>query len=1579
MLTRPLFKSAVVLLTATCALHYGCNPAGSQEPGELANASTSAMANRPVTSERSEDELREVFQKVLARYQQTPAKAWATNATAKSLSRERTGKTLNIRMREPIAKIRTTAKMSGSANIGAPIRATGGTIKKEMTQANIVNVEFPAATDDRHLAAVMDFLRGDGRVDVVEPDYTVRANAIPNDPMFPQLWGLRNTASGTNGGVDIRVVDAWDRTTGFPPVVVGIIDTGIDCAHEDLSQNCWTNPGETGLDGQGRDKSTNGIDDDGNGYVDDWQGWNFVDNNNRAGDDNRHGTHVAGTIGASGNNSTGVTGVNWVVSLAPLKFLSSSGSGSISDAILALDYATRMGFFATNNSWGGGDYSTLMEAAIMRAHQAGSLFVAAAGNDQNDNDAKPSYPASYMIQNVIPVAAVDQNGNLASFSNYGAHTVGVAAPGVGIMSTLPGNKYGTLSGTSMAAPHVTGTLALMKAFGPTMRDTGVMLKSRLMNGVQQLPSLANRVVTGGIISVPGALNASVDRTPPSPPADIQVSRRGVDSALLSWLPAGDDGTSGTASNYRIRISENVVASQAEWDLATEWPVKFRFDNGRVFTDLTGLPIGFSGWVALRATDEVGNESGFHSPIELKLVPFRTLMTYDANAGGALPANTPWIIEEDSVRGKVFSDGAGPYATSTKRRMTMREIPLKGAQNLAISYWSRASIEPDYDFGYVTVSYPGQPEGEWRRVDSVTGFSGWEKRSVDLSYFVFLALSRGASSIQLHFDLVSDNSIEYEGWFVDDIDVRINDSLITLTGIPDRFSPPNPIDVTVSGPAGTLYTSAFRQGPEIARDNCSDDQAYAHPLPRAPLNNPLRISQDGSFHKFLCVRAQVPGYKDYVHAWGAWQNAGPEISVVASGQPSGESNIQTVRIVVSQGSKGLATSWNAAMAKPATGVDACADPALAWSTWQSIGTPASFNVHSFLGGQDGDVVLCVRGRDAEGNIQVDPLAIGWHADFHGPEIVIESGILPLSRETQVSARISGPADIAGCGVALVAGPAPCPQDPASYFASSSTSSLASSLACDLSPRVNTYPTTSDGPWKLCAIGRDRAGNPSPVPRSISWVRDTVPPVARLTGNPPVSKAVPQSNIEVTGSDIDRYRYATATSASECDPPLSYQTAGRPIPLAIVPGGDGNRILCVIARDAAGNESPDMVTMSWVQDTVARPLVFTGLPAAASNARTLSVGVTSGEGGTYRYIVQAGRTCNTANLLRAARRPVTDSIFYNLPLADGEYTLCATFTDTVGNEQETPTVYTWVKDTAPPVATFLATPGARTSDPVGNFRIGGTGVVEYQWALTTDSTSCANVTYGSFIPVATVSPVNAGQPGAKLLCVRGRDAAGNVQASPSTWRWTLVPPTPPVVSVISGAPFSPTGKSNWSIVVGGDRVTAWQFALLNSLDSNCANARYGSFNNLRTGNTINPVRFDDGNANGYRTLCIRGKDDFDQVQTTPTIVRWLKFAGAPLADTATTYGTVVRNASSGTTENLLLSRNNTGSGVEVTSIRMCPVAATTGLLGSCRSASVTMNVGESSKAFQITGVGAGNWVIIALPPAGRGRVEPLFARK
>ncbi|MFO0416898.1 MAG: S8 family peptidase, partial [Pseudomonadota bacterium] len=242
---------------------------------------------------------------------------------------------------------------------------------------------------------------------------------------------------------------------------VAVIDTGVDYTHPDLAANIWINPGEV---------AGNGVDDDGNGYIDDLHGINALQDAVNKGDpmdDNRHGTHVAGTIGAVGDNGVGISGIAKQVKIMPIKFMDAGGSGRLSDAITAIDYMVTMktnygvNIAVSNNSWGGGGYSQALEAAIQRAQAAGIVFVAAAGNDAADIDLFPSYPASYEVGNVVAVAAIDRDQNLASFSNYGGNTVDVAAPGVAILSTLPGGAYGLLSGTSMAAPHVAGVLALL--------------------------------------------------------------------------------------------------------------------------------------------------------------------------------------------------------------------------------------------------------------------------------------------------------------------------------------------------------------------------------------------------------------------------------------------------------------------------------------------------------------------------------------------------------------------------------------------------------------------------------------------------------------------------------------------------------------------------------------------------------------------------------------------------------------------------------------------------------------------------------------------------------------------------------------------------------------------------------------------------------------------------------------------------------------------------------------------------------------------------------------------------------------
>ena len=274
------------------------------------------------------------------------------------------------------------------------------------------------------------------------------ATVDPNDSMYPLQYAHSLMESKS----------AWDITTGSDSLIAVIIDTGVDYNHSDLQANMWGNPSEI---------PSNGIDDDKNGYIDDVYGINAITNSGNPLDDNGHGTHVAGIIGAVGNNARGVVGVNWKVKLAAVKFLSASGSGSSANAIKAITYATELKkaghkVIATNNSWGGGASSIPLGNAIIAASQAGVLFIAAAGNSASNNDIIPFYPASYQIPNIISVASTSAGGALSSFSNFGVKTVHIAAPGSSIYSTLRGNGYGYKSGTSMAAPQITG-LALLAA------------------------------------------------------------------------------------------------------------------------------------------------------------------------------------------------------------------------------------------------------------------------------------------------------------------------------------------------------------------------------------------------------------------------------------------------------------------------------------------------------------------------------------------------------------------------------------------------------------------------------------------------------------------------------------------------------------------------------------------------------------------------------------------------------------------------------------------------------------------------------------------------------------------------------------------------------------------------------------------------------------------------------------------------------------------------------------------------------------------------------------------------------------
>ncbi|NQZ01846.1 MAG: S8 family serine peptidase [Bdellovibrionales bacterium] len=351
------------------------------------------------------------------------------------------------------------------------------------------------------------------------------------DPLFNRQWGMDQA----------NVRQAWQNTKGSSEIVVAVIDTGVDYTHEDLVDNLWRNPGETGRDAQGRDKATNGIDDDQNGYVDDTIGWDFVTNDNKpydlsvsgleiitTGGNPGHGTHCAGNVAARGDNGKGIAGVAPNVRIMSLRFLSEKGQGTTADAIKAVRYAVDNGAQILSNSWGSvgedpndREGNQALRDAVTHSMNQGTLFVAAAGNGKqgrgydNDSDSQPAYPASYQMENIISVAAIDVNGNLGSFSNWGRRTVDIGAPGVAVFSTTVGDKYDdtvieffgqkiTWDGTSMATPHVAGAAALYWSAYPN--KTWREVKSAILNSVQTTNQLSGKTVSGGQLDASAMMN-----------------------------------------------------------------------------------------------------------------------------------------------------------------------------------------------------------------------------------------------------------------------------------------------------------------------------------------------------------------------------------------------------------------------------------------------------------------------------------------------------------------------------------------------------------------------------------------------------------------------------------------------------------------------------------------------------------------------------------------------------------------------------------------------------------------------------------------------------------------------------------------------------------------------------------------------------------------------------------------------------------------------------------------------------------------------------------------------------------------
>ncbi len=428
---------------------------------------------------------------------------------------------------------------NGTASAAASLLNTqvGATVLEEFPALKWQRVKLPESLSVEDAVSIYQKAV---EIEAVQPNYYYHLAATPNDTRFSELYGMQK----------ISAPAAWDLTTGSANTVVAVIDTGVKYTHEDLAANMWTNSGEI---------NGNGIDDDGNGFIDDFYGYDFFSNDANPMDENGHGTHVSGTIGATGNNSLGVVGVNWNVRIMAIKIYNSTGFGTTSAMLInAYNYVRIMkergvNIRVTNNSYSGCDeacgYDQATKDALDALGNANVLNVFAAGNDSRNIETNPAFPASYTSPSVLTAAASTSTDAKSGFSNFGTTSVDVAAPGSGILSTvINSSNYGNLSGTSMASPHTAGAAALLSSYNPNL--TAASLKATLMNTVDALPQWNGIVKTGGRINVANALQNQTVCNFNLSAQSIQVTSSGANGSV--------NVTAATNCDYSVRSNVNWI-------------------------------------------------------------------------------------------------------------------------------------------------------------------------------------------------------------------------------------------------------------------------------------------------------------------------------------------------------------------------------------------------------------------------------------------------------------------------------------------------------------------------------------------------------------------------------------------------------------------------------------------------------------------------------------------------------------------------------------------------------------------------------------------------------------------------------------------------------------------------------------------------------------------------------------------------------------------------------------------------------------------------------------------------------------
>ena len=509
-------------------------------------------------------------------------------------------------------------------------------------------------------------LNNDLNIEYAEPNYISKLSSSPeNEPNFSSMWGLNNT---TSQGIDINVEPAWKISTGNPNLVVGVIDSGIDYNHEDLKDNIWVNSGEI---------HNNGIDDDNDGYVDDYNGWDFAYSNNNSYDDNGHGTHVSGTIAAS-SNGIGTVGVAPTVKIMPLKAADSQGNSYTSDIISAIQYGVSKGVKLFNCSFGSSNFSQAQYDAMKSSN---ALFICAAGNGDvygngldNDSIVK-NYPSSFDIPNIISVASIDKYGELSSFSNYGAVSVDIAAPGSNIYSTVP-SGYGYKSGTSMATPHVTGVAALV--LSSDMNLSPIEVKNYILESAHKLPQLENKIATGAIVDAFGAMAVA------KPSIVVNVTGVQLDNPSM-------DLTSGASKQLTATISpSNSTNKMINWTSGNS-SVATVNSTGKV----TAVGVGST---VITATTVDGNKTSTCKVTVTKPIT----STYYPGEKFTLRINTPSILGDGGLVYMIKPDGTEEYYSLKCNAAEGYYYVELSVNNGGYVYYDE--IDPVKDFGTWEVKY-----------------------------------------------------------------------------------------------------------------------------------------------------------------------------------------------------------------------------------------------------------------------------------------------------------------------------------------------------------------------------------------------------------------------------------------------------------------------------------------------------------------------------------------------------------------------------------------------------------------------------------------------------------------------------------------------------------------------------------------------------------------------------------------------------------------------------------------------------------------------------------------------------------